>query len=129
MKSPNIFEVHLEDFHESVIDASHQRPILVDFWADWCGPCLVLAPVLDRLASELNGQLQIAKLEVDEGENMKLAGRYGVRGFPTVILFHQGEELGRFSSARTKQWVQGFLHEYLPNLQMQSVRGVAAENA
>lgn len=124
MKSPNIFEVHLDDFHASVIEASHQHPVLVDFWADWCGPCLVLAPVLDRLASELNGQLQIAKLEVDEGENMKLAGRYGVRGFPTVILFHQGEELGRFSSARTKQWVQGFLHEYLPNLQMQSVGSV-----
>lgn len=118
MKSQNLFEVHLEDFHESVIEVSHQTPVLVDFWADWCGPCLVLAPVLEKLAADLDGQVCIAKLEVDEGHNMKLAGRYSVRGFPTVILFHKGEELGRFSSARSRQWILGFLHEYLPRLEV-----------
>lgn len=118
MNSQNLFELHLDDFHESVIEASHQQPVLVDFWADWCGPCLVLAPVLERLAADLNGRVRIAKLEVDEGENMKLAGRYLVRGFPTVILFSNGEELGRFSSARSKQWILGFLHEYLPGLEV-----------
>lgn len=116
MKSPNLFEIHLEDFQQAVIEASHQYPVMVDFWADWCGPCLVLAPVLERLAEELGGQVRIAKLEVDEGENMKLAGRYTVRGFPTVILFKDGEEVGRFSSARTKHWVLDFLHQHLPEL-------------
>ncbi|MGD8937321.1 MAG: thioredoxin domain-containing protein, partial [Thiogranum sp.] len=95
MAGLGIISTSLENFDADVVEASRQRPILVDFWAEWCSPCLVIAPVLERVSGDLEGRIGLVKLEVDEGENMKLAGSYQVRGFPTVMLFHQGEELGR----------------------------------
>jgi thiol-disulfide isomerase/thioredoxin len=68
--SPWIYDVHLEDFDIRVIDASRRKPMLVDFWADWCGPCHALAPHLYRVVNEYEGAVELAKLEVDEGENM-----------------------------------------------------------
>ncbi|MGD2118162.1 MAG: thioredoxin family protein [Chromatiales bacterium] len=111
--SPYIFDVDLEDFQDKVIDASHQQLLLVDFWADWCTPCHGLAPHLYRVIEELQGKVQLAKVEVDEGENMKLAGRYHLRGFPTVILFSEGEETARFSGARATHWIHDWLQEAL----------------
>lgn len=110
--SPHVFDTHLEDFDRAVIEASHERPILVDFWADWCPPCRALTPVLERVVAQHAGRFHMAKVEVDEGANMKLAGRYGLRGFPTVLLFVGGEIVGRFSSARSEQWVRAFLAEH-----------------
>lgn len=107
------YVVNLEDFEERVLAASRQRPILVDFWADWCGPCRVISPILESIISDYAGKVALAKLEVDEGENMKLAGRYKVRGFPTVILFVNAEEVDRFSGARPKQAVEEFMDKYL----------------
>ena len=107
-----IFEVHLEGFQDKVLNASAEGLIMVDFWADWCGPCHALTPALSRVVQELGGAVRLAKVEVDEGENMKLAGRYGLRGFPTVILFHAGEELGRFSGAHPAHWVEQWLTEH-----------------
>ncbi|MBE9567769.1 MAG: thioredoxin, partial [Proteobacteria bacterium] len=78
-----IFDVDLEDYDEKVLQASDSVPVLVDLWAEWCSPCLVVAPILKQLVEEFDGELKLAKVEVDEGENMKLAGRYQVRGFPT----------------------------------------------
>lgn len=109
------FDVNLEDFTERVLNASHSRPILVDFWADWCGPCRVISPILEQIAIEYRGAVALAKLEVDEGENMKLAGRYQVRGFPTVMLFINGAEVDRFSGARSKQTVVEFLNRFVPH--------------
>lgn len=106
---PDIFEIQLEDFDTLVLQASHQRPILVDFWADWCPPCIAIAPVLQSVIQDYAGAVALAKLEVDEGENMKLAGRYQVRGFPTVILFRDGEEQGRFSGAQSKAFIAEFI--------------------
>ncbi len=106
----------LEQFDADVIKASHDRPLLVDFWAEWCAPCLVIAPVLDRVIDEMDGAVGLVKLEVDDGDNMKLAGHYRVRGFPTVILFHKGEELGRFSGARSKTQILAFLDEHLESV-------------
>ena len=85
--SPWITTVDLHDFDSRVLASSHEAPVLVDFWADWCSPCRVIAPVLERVITEYNGAARLAKLEVDAGENMKLAGHYRVRGFPTIILF------------------------------------------
>jgi len=108
-----IFDTSLETFDQDVIEASTRRPMLVDFWADWCAPCLVIAPVLEHVMEDLHGAVGLAKLEVDEGENMKLAGHYRVRGFPTVMLFHDGRELARFSGARSRTQVLAFLKEHV----------------
>ena len=107
-----IFDTDLVQFDRDVIEASHDGPILVDFWADWCPPCRALTPVLERVIAQLDGRLRMAKVEVDEGANMKLAGRYGLRGFPTVLLFVGGEIVGRFSSARPEHWVREFIAEH-----------------
>lgn len=108
------FAVHHEDFAHTVLAASHERPIVVDFWAEWCGPCHALAPHLRRVIAEYAGALALATVEVDEGDNMKLAGHYRVRGFPTVILFSAGEERGRFSGARSSVKIREWLHAHLP---------------
>ncbi len=111
--SPDIFDVSFEDYEEKVIAASHEVPVLVDLWADWCMPCLVIAPKLKALIEEYGGRLKLAKLEVDEGENMRLAGKYRVRGFPTVILFIDGEEKDRFHGAQPLSFLREFVAAYL----------------
>lgn len=113
--SAHAFAVGHEDFETSVLDASHQAPVLVDFWADWCGPCHALTPHLFRVLDDYQGRLRLAQIEVDEGENMKVAGRYRVRGFPTVMLFCAGEERGRFSGSRSAQQIQDWLAAHLPD--------------
>jgi len=104
-----IFDVDLEQFDEMVIKASQEKPVLVDLWAEWCSPCLVIAPLLKELIEEYDGKLKLAKVEVDENENMKLAGRYQVRGFPTVLLIADGEELARFSGAKPLSFLREFI--------------------
>jgi thioredoxin 1 len=111
--NPHVFTVDLNRFQDDVIAASAQCPVLVDFWADWCSPCHALAPHLERVVKELSGAVRLAKVEVDEGENMKLAGHYRLRGFPTVILFQDGAERGRFSGARSTHQVRDWLAEHL----------------
>ena len=106
------FSVDLPDFEQQVIQASHQQPVLVDLWAGWCSPCLVIAPVLIQLVDESAGALLLAKVEIDKGENMKLAGRYKAKGFPTVILFDQGEERGRFTGAQPLEFIENFVSEH-----------------
>jgi len=106
-----IYHVSLDDFEQKVIHASRQRPILADLWAEWCPPCIVIAPILAQVIEELDGRVALAKVEVDEDENMKLAGRYKVRGFPTIILFQDGEEKARFSGAQPASFVYNFIHE------------------
>jgi putative thioredoxin len=107
-----VFDTHLEHFDRDVIEASQALPMLVDFWADWCPPCRALTPVLERVVAQHAGKIRMAKVEVDEGDNMKLAGRYALRGFPTVLLFVGGEIVGRFSSARPESWVREFIAEH-----------------
>jgi thioredoxin len=111
--SPYVFAVDLPDFPDRVIEASRRQPVLVDFWADWCGPCHALSPHLLRVVEERGGALALAKVEVDEGDNMKLAGHYRVRGFPTAILFRYGEERGRFAGSRASPWLREWLDEHL----------------
>ena len=106
-----IFDVDLEHFENKVLAASNDLPVLVDLWAEWCSPCLVIAPVLKKLIDEYDGKLKLAKVEVDEGENMKLAGHYKVRGFPTVLLINKGEEVARFSGAKPLSFLRNFIDE------------------
>ncbi len=113
MPAPLIFDTSLENFQEEVLQASQQHPVLVDFWAEWCSPCIVIAPLLEKTVKQRDDGIRLAKLEVDAGENMKLAGRYQVRGFPTVILFKDGEEKGRFSGAKPLSFIEQFIDESL----------------
>jgi thioredoxin 1 len=108
-----VFTADIDNFEEKVIQASHHTPVLVDLWAEWCAPCRVLTPVLQQLIDEYEEDLLLATVEVDEGdgEKMKLAGRYQVRGFPTVILFIDGEEKARFSGAKPLSFLQQFVDE------------------
>ncbi len=110
--SEQIFVVNLDDFEEKVIQASQHKPILVDLWAEWCSPCRVIAPILEQLADEMDGEIGIAKIEVDEEDNMKIAGRYQVKGFPTLILFQHGEEQARFSGARPLGFIRDFVEQH-----------------
>ncbi len=109
----SVHETAFESFEQDVLQASRARPVLVDFWAQWCAPCLVIAPVLERVVADLNGAVGLAKLEVDEGENMKLAGHYRVRGFPTVVLFDDGHEVARFSGVRSRTQILEFIHSHI----------------
>ena len=113
MSGEVIFNCDLDDFEEQVLVASNQMPILVDFWADWCAPCHAISPHLSKVMGDLQGSVRLAKVEVDEGENMKLAGRYRLRGFPTILLFEAGEELGRFSGARASHWIEDWVVQHL----------------
>lgn len=104
-------EVTEADFEEKVIAASKKVPVIVDISAEWCAPCRVLEPLLARLVGEYRGKFVLARIDADE--NMRIAGRYAVRGFPTVIAFVDGQEVGRFSGAQTEGTVRKFIDRLL----------------
>lgn len=85
----HIIHVNLENFSTEVVEKSKQVPVLVDFTADWCAPCRVLMPILNKLVEEYQGQFVLAKVDTDEEQ--KLAGQHGVRGFPTLKLYRHGQ--------------------------------------
>ena len=102
--SYNVEEV---DFDQLVVARSYETPVLVDISADWCAPCRVLAPLLHKLVGEYNGKFLLGVVDADE--NMKIAGRHKVRGFPTVVAYSHGVEIDRFHSAQT----EGFLRRFI----------------
>ena len=111
-----IFDTDVHHFEEDVVEASRAHLVLVDLWADWCGPCHHLAPVLARVVPDYGGRVRLAKVEVDEGDNMKIAGRHAARGFPTVLLFKDGEVADRFQFLGLKQLHLGLPQSFLrPN--------------
>ena len=94
-------------FNELVVNAA--KPVLVDFWAEWCGPCKMIAPILDEVAKDMADKLQVAKLNVDE--HGEIAQRYGIRGIPTLILFNQGEQVAQQVGAVSKSQLVQFLQK------------------
>ena len=107
----NYRETALETFETDVIQASHERVILLDLWADWCPPCITIAPILEQVVEKYHGGVELVKIEVDEGDNMKIAGRYHVRGFPTILLFQNGEEKARFDGAKPASFIHEFIEQ------------------
>jgi len=93
-------------FDESV--GGSDTPVLVDFWAEWCGPCRMISPALEEIATEMDGKVTIAKLNVDENPNITI--RYGVRSIPTLILFKNGEptsmQVGAAPKGRLTEWIK-----------------------
>jgi putative thioredoxin len=117
-------DVGLADFQQHVLDESKHRPVLVDFWAPWCGPCKSLKPVLEKLAAEYGGKFLLAKVNSDD--NQELATRYGVRGIPSVKAFVGGEPVDEFSGALPESEVRAFLDRLVPG-PAEELRAQAAE--
>lgn len=122
--SEHALDVGLADFTQHVLEESKHRPVVVDFWAPWCGPCKSLKPILEKLAAEYGGKFLLAKVNSDE--NQELATRYGVRGIPSVKAFVDGEAVDEFSGALPEGEVRAFLDRLVPG-PVDELRRQAAE--
>jgi thioredoxin 1 len=100
-----VLHVNDSDFNETVIKAD--GPVLVDYWAEWCGPCKMIAPILDEIAKDYQGKLAVVKLNIDE--NPLTPQHYGVRGIPTLMLFKKGEVEATKVGALTKSQLAAFI--------------------
>ncbi len=109
MSSDTIVHVTDTSFEDDVVKAN--RPVLLDFWAEWCGPCKMIAPMLDEIADEYKDKITIAKLNIDE--NPKTPARFNVRGIPTLILFKNGQVEGQKVGALRKSDLAAFLDSKL----------------
>lgn len=104
-----VSEVTDKNFQTEVMES--KVPVLVDFWAEWCGPCRMLAPVLEELASEMNGRVKIVKINIDE--NQEIPTQYAIRSIPTLKLFKNGElvetKVGALAKEALAEWLEGYV--------------------
>lgn len=109
MASDLIKHVSDASFQADVLDAS--SPVLVDFWAEWCGPCKMIAPILDEVAGTYQGKIQVAKVNVDD--NRDVPAKFGIRGIPTLIMFKDGQIAATKVGALTKAQLTAFIDQQL----------------
>jgi len=101
----------IQTFEQDVIQRSHELPVVVDFWAAWCGPCRMLGPAIEQEAAKRDGRLALAKVDVDAEQ--ELAARYGIQSIPTVAVFRNGEIVNGFVGAYPAATIGGFFDELL----------------
>ena len=107
--SENVIHVSDDNFDEKVLKSDN--PVLVDYWAEWCGPCKMIDPILRELADDYQGKLTVAKLNIDE--NQQVTQRYKIRGIPTLMIFANGDHQGTKVGALTKSALKSFVDETL----------------
>ena len=112
------------DFDSAVLARSHQVPVLVDFWAEWCGPCRMLGPVLDKVAASYGERLAVVKVDTDA--NQRVARQYGIRSIPAVKLFKDGQVVDEFVGAQPEPRVRSFLDKHLPDEDMRDAAAVVS---
>ena len=109
MASEHVLTLSAANFEKEV--TQHAGPVLVDFWAEWCGPCKMIAPMLDEASKTYDGRVQITKMNVDD--NREVPGKYGIRGIPTLMLFKDGQvaatRIGALPQSKLFEWVQSVL--------------------
>ena len=108
-----MIDITIENFEAEVVAASMTTPVLVDFWATWCGPCKTLVPTLEKLEAEYAGRFTLAKVDVDA--NQQIAGMFGIRSVPTCVLMVGGKPVDGFMGAQTEGQVRQFLDKHLPS--------------
>jgi thioredoxin 1 len=109
MASENVVQISADNWQSEVLDS--QTPVLVDFWAEWCGPCKAIAPLLDELADEMSGRLKVAKVNVDE--NQQLTGEFGIRSIPTLLLMKGGTVQEQIVGALGKSAIKDKIEPHL----------------